>query len=95
MKALRRRYGHAKRPDMIPEQRDAIVTALARYGAHLTDDGRIATNEKVLGVRLEVRKGRLRALSASSGNLIASFPASRIGLGVADFVEHFWYWKPV
>ena len=76
------------------EQRAAIDEALRPYGARLTTDDLIAKGEKVLGVRVEVQKGRLRMVMASNGNLLASFPASRLAAGVADFVEKFWYWKP-
>lgn len=79
---------------MTPEQRGVIVAALNHYGATLTDDDRIARGEKVLSVRLDVRKGRLRMLSPT-GEPLASYPASRLASGVADFVEGFWYWKPV
>lgn len=64
-----------------------IAAALAPYGARLTDEGFIARGDKVLGVRVEVRKGRLRMLSGE--NLLASFPARDVARGVAQFVERF------
>lgn len=75
---------------LTPAQRTALATALAAYGARLTDDGHIARGDKVLGVSLEIRKGRLRMLGGQG--LIASFPASDLGAGVSAFVERFWYW---
>lgn len=75
------------------EQREAIVVALRAYGASLSDDGLIIRGEKVLGVRFEIRKGRLRVV-AVNGNVLSTYPASRCAFGVADFVERFWYWKP-
>jgi hypothetical protein len=78
---------------MTAEQREAIVGALRRYGADLTTDGFITKGEKVGGVRPEVKKGRLRMISAD-GVVLATFPASRLASGVAYFVERFWYWEP-
>ena len=80
---------------MTPEQRSAVVAALRHYGADLTDDDRIVKGDRVFGVRVEVRKGRLRIIQAADGSMLASYPAANIGTGVADFVERFWYWKPV
>lgn len=74
---------------MTPDQRSAIVSTLARYGARLEGDA-IAHGERVLGVTLEIHKGRLRAMNGES--LLASFPASDVAGGVAAFVERFWYW---
>jgi hypothetical protein len=84
--------GRSQSAAMTPEQRAVIDTALRQYGAHLTDDDHIAHGEKVLSVRFEISKGRLRAVS-NAGQLLASFPASKLASGVADFVEKFWYWK--
>ena len=28
------------------------------------------------------------------GGVLSTYPASKIGTGVSDFVERFWYWKP-
>lgn len=78
---------------MTPDQRSAIVSTLACYGASLTDDNAIARPERVTGVTLEIRKGRLRAMNGES--LLASFPASDVARGVAAFVERFWYWTTV
>jgi hypothetical protein len=78
---------------MTPEQRDVIAAALRHYGADLSDTGFIARGEKVLSVRPEISKGRLRMVS-SSGQLLASYPAAHLASGVANFVEKFWYWKP-
>jgi len=78
---------------MTPEQREIIVTTLRRYGADLSADGFITNGGKVLGVRPEVKKGRLRMIS-TNGDVLATYPISRIDSGVANFVERFWYWKP-
>ena len=32
---------------------------------------------------------------APDGNVLATYPVSKLASGVADFVERFWYWKPV
>ena len=95
-KARRQPAAREARPQagMTPEQRVAVVAALRHYGADLTDDDHIVKGEKVLGVRIEVRKGRMRMVT-DAGQLLASYPAANIGTGVADFVEKFWYWKPV
>ena len=92
---LRRRYGRATAgaSGMTPEQHAVILAALQHYGAGLADTGFISRGEKVLGVRPEVRKGRLRMVTAT-GQLLASFPAAHIATGIAEFVERFWYWKP-
>lgn len=71
-----------------------IDAALSRYGAGLTTDGFITKNQKVTGVHADVRKGRLRMISGKDA-VLASYPASRIDTGVADFVEKFWFWKPI
>jgi hypothetical protein len=97
--AARNMYGSGvsearQQPGMTPEQRSAVVAALRHYGADLTDDDHIKKGEKVLGVRVEVRKNRLRMVQPT-GDTLASYPAANIGTGVADFVEKFWYWKPV
>ena len=78
---------------MSGDQRAAIDSGLARYGASLNDDGYIVHGSKALSVRAEVQKGRLR-LVAPAGNLLASYPVSKAAAGVSDFVEKFWYWKP-
>jgi hypothetical protein len=78
---------------MTSDQRAQISTALARYGAELSGDF-IAKGDKVLSVSFEVKKNRLRVMGGSE-RLLASYPVSRIGTGVSDFVEKFWYWKPI
>jgi hypothetical protein len=78
---------------MTAEQREAIVAALRHYGADLSADGFITKGEKVLSVRPEVKKGRMRMIS-TNGDVLATYPVSRLASGVADFVERFWYWKP-
>src|SRR5512135_81719 len=85
--------GHAtkKAAGLSAEQRDEIRAALASYGAQLTEDDRIAKGDKVMSIRLDVKGGRLRALGGD--NVLASYPASRAGKGVSDFVEKFWFWK--
>jgi len=75
---------------MTPEQREWVTATLRRYGAELSDDGFISRDGKKLA-RLGVRRGRLRVLSGDM--LLASYPASTIGAGVADFVRKFWFWK--
>jgi hypothetical protein len=77
---------------MTSDQRTQINTALARYGAGLSGDF-IAKGDKVLPVSFEVKKNRLRVMGGPE-RLLASYPISRIGAGVSDFVEKFWYWKP-
>ena len=84
----------ARTETMTPEQRDTIVAALHHYGGGLSSDGFITHGEKVLSVRPEVKKGRLRMV-APDGNVLATYPVSKLASGVADFVERFWYWKPV
>jgi hypothetical protein len=84
----------ARRTEVLtPEQRDVIVAALRHYGADLSSDGFITHGGKVLSVRPEVKKGRLRMIS-TDGSVQATYPASNLASGVADFVESFWYWKP-
>jgi hypothetical protein len=78
---------------MTSEQRAQINTALARYGAGLVNDF-IAKGDKVLSVSFEVKKNRLRAMRGPA-RLLASYPATRIGAGVSDFVEKFWFWEPI
>lgn len=73
------------------EQRLAIIDALIPYGAQLTEGDHIAKGEKVMSVQLEVKGGRLRVVGG--GNLLASYPASRLAKGVSDFVEKFWFWR--
>jgi hypothetical protein len=83
----------AKTPPALKlEQRYLIDAVLARYGARLTEDGFIATPEKTTSVQVEISKGRLRM--SGGGRELASYPAARIEVGVKDFVEKFWYWKP-
>jgi hypothetical protein len=81
---------------MSPEQVGATDAALQRYGAYLTKDLLIAKGARASSVGVEVRKGRLRMVG-TSGNLLFSCSAKpeHIGAGVADFVEQFWYWKPL
>lgn len=77
---------------MTPEQRVLVDAALRRYGARLTDDNFIAKGPKVMSVSVSVSKGRLRM--QGGGKALASYPASQIEKGVADFVQNFWFWKP-
>lgn len=77
---------------MTLEQKTLVEAALHPYGAHLTDDNFIAKGPKVMSVRVDVQKGRLRMLGGAS--LLASYPAARIEKGVVDFVQKFWFWKP-
>jgi hypothetical protein len=77
---------------MTLEQRTLVEAALHRYGAHLTDENFIAKGSKVLSVRVDVQKGRLRMLGGTA--VLASYPAARIEKGVVDFVQKFWFWKP-
>jgi hypothetical protein len=78
---------------MTIEQRILIDAALRRYGAGLTEDDLVTKNQKTLSVSFDVAKGRLRALCPGKA-VLASYPASKIERGVADFVEKFWFWKP-
>lgn len=77
---------------MTLEQRTLVGAGLQPYGAHLTDDDFIAKGPKVMSVRVDVQKGRLRMLGG--GAVLATYPAGRIEKGVKDFVEKFWFWKP-
>ena len=77
---------------MNPEERAVADAALQQYGARLTDSDFIARGEKVLSVKLEIKKGRLRMLDPA-GRSLATYPASKIATGVSDFVEKFWFWK--
>jgi len=77
---------------MTVEQHVLVDAALRRYGAGLTEDDFITKNQKVMSVRVDVHKGRLRMLSRN--NPLATYPASKLESGVADFVEKFWFWKP-
>lgn len=81
----------AKQAGLSAKQREDIDAALLEYGAHLTEDDHIAKGEKVMSVRLEVKGGRLRV--EGGGNLLASYPVSRAGKGISDFVKAFWFWK--
>lgn len=81
----------AKKGGLSADQRTEIDAVLASYGAHLTDDDRIAKGNKVMSVQLEAKGGRLKMVGG--GNVLASYPASRVGPGVSDFVEKFWFWK--
>jgi hypothetical protein len=78
---------------MTLEQRLLIDAALRRYGAGLTEDDFVTKNQKKLSVSFDVAKGRLRALGPGKA-ILATYPASKIEKGVADFVEKFWFWKP-
>jgi hypothetical protein len=71
---------------------ETLRHTLASYGAGLNDAGFITKDGRVLSVKLEVSKGRLRAVSGD--RLLASFPASRLDAGVRSFVEKFWFWVP-
>jgi hypothetical protein len=80
------------KPGLTSEQHAALVDALRPYGAGLTCYGAIQHGEKVLSVRLEVKRGRLRAIGPT-GDVLASFPAADLAASVSRFVEAFWYWK--
>lgn len=68
-----------------------ISAALASYGARLDEDGQIISpTGHHTGVRLTIKRGRLRAESAQTGRLIFSGPAHVAA--VESFVEGFWYW---
>ena len=67
---------------------------LARYGARLTDEGFIAQGDKVLSVRAVIEKKRLK-LIAPSGSPLASYSTAKLGQGISDFVQKFWFWKPM
>lgn len=70
---------------------EAIKAALQKYGATLTDDGFIAKNGKSC-VKCIIKGKRLRFESAS-GTLLASGSVSESF--VCEFVEKFWFWKPI
>jgi hypothetical protein len=78
---------------MTLEQKTLVDAALHRYGAHLTEDNFIAKGPKVMSVHVNVQKGRLRMLGGTG--VLASYPAASIEKGVGDFVQKFWFWKPV
>jgi hypothetical protein len=80
-----------KQAGLSAKQREDIAAALLEYGAHLTEDDHIAKGGKVLSVRLEVKGGRLSV--EGGGKLLASYPVSRAGKGISDFVKAFWFWK--
>ena len=77
-------------------KQETIVTdwknALKPYGAVITDDGQIARNGKVTGVRVVSKGNKLQIVASESGKLLASGPASPETL--TRFVEAFWFWKP-
>jgi hypothetical protein len=77
---------------MTLEQRTLVDAALHRYDARLTEENFIAKDPKVMSVRIDVKKGRLRMLGGTS--VLASYPAAHIEKGVEDFVQKFWFWKP-
>jgi len=81
----------AKKAGLSADQRAEIDASLGAYGARLTDDDRIAKGDKVMSVQLEAKGGRLKMVGG--GNVLATYPASRAGQGVSDFVEKFWFWK--
>ena len=81
----------AKKTGLSADQRAEIDAALGVYGARLTDDDRIAKGDKVMSVQVEAKGGRLKMVGG--GNVLASYPASRAGQGVSDFVEKFWFWR--
>lgn len=81
----------AKQVGLSAEQREEINAALSAYGAHLTEGDRVEKGGRVMSVRLGVKGGRLRVEGGET--LLASYPTSRIGNGISDFVEKFWFWK--
>jgi hypothetical protein len=81
----------AKKAGLSADQRAEIDAALGAYGARLTDDDRIAKGDKVMSVQVEAKGGRLKMVGG--GNVLATYPASRAGQGVSDFVEKFWFWR--
>jgi len=71
-----------------------VKTALAVYGASLTDDGRIILpSGLVSGVRVNLaQKGkRVRFVNAEHQTLYSSGPAN--AASVDAFVQRFWLWK--
>ena len=76
---------------MNPDTRTAVLAALAAYGASLGENDYIVRADgHPTRVRLEVKKGRLRAIGGAS--TLASYPVARAEVGVVDFVEKFWFW---
>ena len=69
---------------------DVIADGLAPYHAALDSEGFIQTERHgVTGVRMTIKRGRIRAESAAGG-LLWSGPVTPEAVG--QFVEKFWYW---
>ena len=79
---------------MTLEQRLLADAELKRYGAHLTDAGFIAKGPKVMSVAIDVKGKKLRMVGPGN-NVLATYPATNVEKGVSDFVQKFWFWKPV
>lgn len=77
-------------PPALPEALRPLAEGLVAYGATLTSEGFIQTGDKVMRVRVVVKKGRARAESAT-GQLLASGPPT--AKFIQDFVEKFWFWE--
>ena len=66
-----------------------IVEALSQYGATLSKNGYIVTEDgKVTQVRIVIKRGRVRMESV--GALLFSGPPT--AETVCKFVERYWYW---
>lgn len=70
---------------------ETINNTLAQYGAEIGLGDVIVRNAKATGVRVVVKRGRIRFESAGSGQLLASGPIS--AKTVETFVESFWFWE--
>lgn len=68
-----------------------IDSVLKKYGAGLDDNNFIVKDGKILRVRVEVKRHRLRFCSGE--NFIMSGSVSE--KTVCDFVESFWFWKRI
>ncbi|WP_020396485.1 PLxRFG domain-containing protein [Thiolinea disciformis] len=64
--------------------------ALVPYGAALTDDGFVASGDKVTGVKAVIKDNRLR-FELANGGLVSSGPL--MPETVESFVEKYWFWK--
>lgn len=69
-----------------------VNSALQQYGAHLTEQGVIATPKGDTNVKVRIQRGRLRFESvAMQGRLLASYAPTPES--VCMFVERYWFWE--
>ena len=81
---------------MKAKSRAIALNALAMYGATLTDDNLIATNEGKVPTSIKMAEvlGRFRYIGQREGKsplFIASSPITEENVG--KFLESFWYWE--